>query len=994
MKRIVVVVHWLGLLLAFDLVKSNHSTQIQPDTSQVQNNATRQEKSLKDASFLETITNITQISEKQLSASERNRRLIPYMAFYLPPSDIPINQAYAIQRPKQHTSNYQLPPTAADSAGPLPPPANIPIPTAYMHMKLPTVATAQQTDISQDYPNAGDVYHKIAYGSAHYPLPASLKNTGKKIPILHLLPPGHSAPAAPTLITYKHNSGPQRQKTVQYFPPLNTQTKTQPIQQEHQQLQLQQQQQQQQDHQEQQILYQPPVKQSKINLTPFTSSNTLPGHFIPIIYTPMNNANNNNDNNKNQQHNGNIINYNYADNKPTIEESPQIQQVEKQPHLDTHNQVEQHQQQQQHLQNVAELELLQSAPKHSPKASHSHSPPQQQHQQLQFITDTGLPALTSPQLPQSGVHQPVAVVHPTANPSQSPYIDYIIEEPKQSLDEEQHGSIPTQQLKITAKPTSAPPQAAYIVITTALPPATPTSAEYYGSTVRPAYKKQPTIRLQAVAQEEQQKNYPTRRPTIIAPQLSNTAYSNKPNYKQVAIKLQSSNDYEEGIESTPTPQQLETEHVTPTPTSAKLPAYYAGDSNKNQQHAPQSIPDPNQLPDIRSSSLAEILHKLQASNHLPQTLTADNIDNSIKTLITILNNLKQTQTIVANPPQHHETPTNAADYDYNAGGSQEEHGTPPTINVLTPIKPNKHPGPSTGRPGIDYPNYAEIPQTSFDCTQQRYKGFFGDPETNCQVWHYCDLNGGKASFLCPNGTIFSQIALTCDWWFNVKCSTTAQLYVLNERLYKYILPFTPKFPEDYSGPLVDKYLAMKFQEMEEKTHVHKDQKEVEKIEEPPSTDNNIEETTLNVEPINPHKHEAKNSYVSEQSSERNLLIDDEGIDDDDDNNTKSAKPATQEITTPATSTNSTDLELSLSLKPIVVSSTEGPDYAQNSSEEQETKESNEEQHKRADMKKNNKSENSREPTKFKVSVEKVEVIEIKSDGTSGHITPAELYETR
>jgi len=49
-----------------------------------------------------------------------------------------------------------------------------------------------------------------------------------------------------------------------------------------------------------------------------------------------------------------------------------------------------------------------------------------------------------------------------------------------------------------------------------------------------------------------------------------------------------------------------------------------------------------------------------------------------------------------------------------------------------------------------------------------------------------------------------KIALTCDWWFNVKCSTTAQLYVLNERLYKYILPFNPKFPEDYNGPIVDK----------------------------------------------------------------------------------------------------------------------------------------------------------------------------------------------
>lgn len=87
---------------------------------------------------------------------------------------------------------------------------------------------------------------------------------------------------------------------------------------------------------------------------------------------------------------------------------------------------------------------------------------------------------------------------------------------------------------------------------------------------------------------------------------------------------------------------------------------------------------------------------------------------------------------------------------------------------------------------------------------------------NLQVWHYCDLNGGQASFLCPNGTIFSQVALTCDWWFNVKCASTTQLYVLNERLYKYILPHKPSFPEDYSGPLVDHYLNLKFKEIEEK----------------------------------------------------------------------------------------------------------------------------------------------------------------------------------
>ncbi|XP_032671967.1 uncharacterized protein LOC116844501 [Odontomachus brunneus] len=125
-------------------------------------------------------------------------------------------------------------------------------------------------------------------------------------------------------------------------------------------------------------------------------------------------------------------------------------------------------------------------------------------------------------------------------------------------------------------------------------------------------------------------------------------------------------------------------------------------------------------------------------------------------------------------------------------------------------------GATRGKPSVDYPAYATIPETSFSCKEQRYKGFFGDPATGCQVWHYCDLNGGKSSFLCPNGTIFSQIALTCDWWFNVKCETTTQLYVLNERLYKYILPIMPKFPEDFTGPEVDRYLELKFKEMEAK----------------------------------------------------------------------------------------------------------------------------------------------------------------------------------
>ena len=33
-----------------------------------------------------------------------------------------------------------------------------------------------------------------------------------------------------------------------------------------------------------------------------------------------------------------------------------------------------------------------------------------------------------------------------------------------------------------------------------------------------------------------------------------------------------------------------------------------------------------------------------------------------------------------------------------------------------------------------------------------------------------------ASFLCTNGTIFNQYELTCDWWYNVNCADSINLY--------------------------------------------------------------------------------------------------------------------------------------------------------------------------------------------------------------------------
>ncbi|XP_043279657.1 probable serine/threonine-protein kinase DDB_G0282963 [Venturia canescens] len=79
-----------------------------------------------------------------------------------------------------------------------------------------------------------------------------------------------------------------------------------------------------------------------------------------------------------------------------------------------------------------------------------------------------------------------------------------------------------------------------------------------------------------------------------------------------------------------------------------------------------------------------------------------------------------------------------------------------------------------GQPGVDFPALTTIPTTSFSCRGLK-GGYYADLETNCQVFHICD-NGRKISFLCPNGTIFQQSQLICDWWFKVDCSKSTELY--------------------------------------------------------------------------------------------------------------------------------------------------------------------------------------------------------------------------
>uniref|UniRef100_A0A1A9ZE93 Chitin-binding type-2 domain-containing protein n=1 Tax=Glossina pallidipes TaxID=7398 RepID=A0A1A9ZE93_GLOPL len=1208
-------------------------------------------------------SNVTLLADdSELSASERTRRLIPYMAFYLPVSELTINKQYASLPPQASKHSLR---TNSGNAGILntsPTASHVPIPTAYVHMKMNAMSAPSATSegvehyvppsASANYQiNAGTGYYDSNIGGHSLTAVKQIADTdnnkySRVVDLVPLRPPELSVGVTHSPLVRDNDEGkvyathrpvnPHKQKTVQYFPPLSSQTSSKSSLTAFESLASPPKQiirsRQQQNH----AAYRTRSKPSKNNLTPFTASNTVPGDFVPIVYTPANSNSNNNLNNiitntAGADDTAHIVLYDDENDEISKHYQQQTQQTQPRqqiaveysaslPPIDVqslhnqnyHHRYRQQQQQQQHNSKLqqqqqpkqqayfsittstvaAELapentvtisppirhhigghndavvihqqQGLKSTQFQPPKAenffitntqqehhnplkvkppppppsqrirykyhpqlrqqqlvsqqkyrvpskerdqtSHKHSmtepqvlilsstsppvesvsvstqypqntfirhasynhpdlsmPPnrhldstgnsalptyhqvltipvrnlfrefdgptisqpggqsyhKQQHQQSthRLLAPSSPPSLSSASLHAS--HYPTAV-----GPSTPQYIDYLIDEPKQSLDEEQH---------------------AYFVVTT---PSAPNShhdesirtKENYDPTLRTIYKTKPVLHLQQTIQPKKNVNHPLiryknpiARPMPATPTPSTVSL--KPTAKFVYVKEEFGQKLVPSQGLFKTKQTAASVHYNNNANNAKIPeeqlqkqdlttqSLSPQRNEVKQHHSSSTLADPNELPDIRTSSLAEILHKLQESNHLPHTLTPDNIDNSIKTLIHILNNLKQTQTIVPNPPQHHELPPHSPDYDYSADSreqqQQQDHHDVHDLNLL-PIHMGTHrqPGPSTGRPGIDYPNYADIPETSFDCSQQRYKGFFGDPETHCQVWHYCDLNGGKASFLCPNGTIFSQIALTCDWWFNVKCATTAQLYVLNERLYKYILPFTPKFPEDYSGPLVDKYLALKFQEMEEKMRLEKEKADEEAKDTNTSdsgndndNDNDGDDGDDDVDNINTEredagteepitednksvqKHDTINSIVSEQSSERNLLIDDEVNDISQRDKSMNAFESTTIST--ITITPKSNEELSLNLRPIVVSSTAEPDYG-------DDEDANNGQDKLADASTDRieirKAENNNNETvtdvpqtksedKLNVTVEKVEIIEIKSDGTSGHIIP-------
>ena len=52
-----------------------------------------------------------------------------------------------------------------------------------------------------------------------------------------------------------------------------------------------------------------------------------------------------------------------------------------------------------------------------------------------------------------------------------------------------------------------------------------------------------------------------------------------------------------------------------------------------------------------------------------------------------------------------------------------------------------------------------------------------------QVFHMCQANGRSNSFLCPEGTVFDQRHLVCNWRSRVDCGEATSFYILNRDIY-------------------------------------------------------------------------------------------------------------------------------------------------------------------------------------------------------------------
>jgi len=90
---------------------------------------------------------------------------------------------------------------------------------------------------------------------------------------------------------------------------------------------------------------------------------------------------------------------------------------------------------------------------------------------------------------------------------------------------------------------------------------------------------------------------------------------------------------------------------------------------------------------------------------------------------------------------------------------------------------------------------------NFDCGSKKQSGFYADTKYQCQIFHRCDVNGNHTVYTCVNSTVFNQLTLTCDYWYNVDCNRAKDFEdFANSRLYNPDMPLFDSPPADYVAP--------------------------------------------------------------------------------------------------------------------------------------------------------------------------------------------------
>lgn len=122
---------------------------------------------------------------------------------------------------------------------------------------------------------------------------------------------------------------------------------------------------------------------------------------------------------------------------------------------------------------------------------------------------------------------------------------------------------------------------------------------------------------------------------------------------------------------------------------------------------------------------ADIFAKYPVSKTFPNKFTPPYLGSTFQTLSQIVKILQRTKPLPEAPHQ--------INLEYKTSEDDKKVQTEDKNEYVQNFPALSNEGSTPGRAGIDYPIYNEIPETKFSCKEQRYKGFFGDPETNCQV---------------------------------------------------------------------------------------------------------------------------------------------------------------------------------------------------------------------------------------------------------------------